>query len=253
MSIMTPEITLYRQAAERLRHCRHAVALTGAGISVESGIPDFRSEGGLWSRFDPMQFGHIESFRRNPSKVWQMLLEMDALLSHSVPNGAHFALAELEKLNRLKSVITQNVDSLHQRAGSTHVIEYHGHGRSLRCDQCGRAYERQGLTWQELPPRCTCGGPLRPNFVFFGEEIPPDAHRQAIDAARACDLMLVVGTSGTVAPASFLPGIAKELGAFIIEINPERTQLSARLSDLCIAERAGTALPAIVVALDHVK
>jgi NAD-dependent deacetylase len=253
MPIMTPEITLYRRTAELLRHCRHAVALTGAGISVESGIPDFRSEGGLWSRFDPIEFGHIESFRRNPSKVWQMLLEMDALLSRSEPNAAHFALAELEKRNRLKSVITQNVDSLHQRAGSNQVIEYHGHGRSLRCDQCGQAYQREGFTWQKLPPRCTCGGPLRPSFVFFGEEIPPDAHRRAVDAARACDLMLVVGTSGTVAPASFLPGIAKELGAFIVEINPERTQLSERLADLCIAERAGKALPAIVVALDEIK
>lgn len=250
---MTAETSLYRRAADRLQRCRHAVALTGAGISVESGIPDFRSEGGLWSRFDPVEFGHIESFRRNPAKVWRMLLEMDALLSSAEPNGAHYALAELQKRKRLNSVITQNVDSLHQRAGSSQVIEYHGHGRSLRCDRCGKTYGREGFTWQELPPRCSCGGPVRPNFVFFGEDIPQDAHRKAMEEARACDLMLVVGTSGTVAPASLLPGIAKELGAFIVEINPERTEISRRIADLSIAESAGLALPGIVAVFDDLE
>jgi NAD-dependent deacetylase len=248
---MSTQTTRYQWVADHLQRCRHVVAVTGAGISVESGIPDFRSADGLWSRFDPMEFGHIQSFRRDPAKVWRMLQEMDALLGRADPNGAHYALAELEKRGRLEWVITQNVDSLHQRAGSTQVIEYHGHGRSLRCDRCGKTYEREGLTWKELPPRCACGGPLRPNFVFFGEDIPRDAHRQAMDAARTCDLMLVVGTSGTVAPASYLPGIAKEHGAVIVEINPQPTELSRSLADLCLAEAAGTALPAIVAALDH--
>ncbi len=250
---MGTESSLYRRIADRLQRSGHIVALTGAGISVESGIPDFRSEGGLWSRFDPMEFGHIESFRRNPAKVWQMLLEMDRLLTRAEPNRAHFALAELERRYRLEAVITQNVDSLHQRAGSMHVIEYHGHGRSLRCDRCGQVYSREELTLQELPPRCLCTGPLRPNFVFFGEDIPRDAHRQAVEASRACDLMLVIGTSGSVAPASYLPGMAKELGAFIVEINPSPTENSRRIADLCLVERAGTALPGILTALDKVE
>jgi NAD-dependent deacetylase len=247
---MCPRSNPHEQAANRLQLSRYAVALTGAGISVESGIPDFRSAGGLWSRFDPMEFGHIESFRRNPAKVWQMLLEMDALLEQATPNPAHVVLAQLEQRQLLKAVVTQNVDSLHQRAGSAAVIEYHGHGRTLRCEECGRVHARERLALATLPPRCSCGGPLRPSFVFFGEDIPPQAHRQAMEAVGACDLLMVVGTSGTVAPASYLPAVAKEHGAFILEINPVRTEISTRFADLSIAEPAGKALPGILAALD---
>jgi len=243
----------HKQAADRLRQSRYAIALTGAGISVESGIPDFRSADGLWSRYDPMEFGHIVSFRRDPAKVWQMLLEMDALLHCSVPNPAHYALAELEQRRLIKSIITQNVDSLHQRAGSLRVVEYHGDGRTLRCDGCAQSYSRETVPFAKLPPLCWCGKPLRPNFVFFGEDISPTAHRDAVEAARHCDLMLVVGTSGTVAPASYLPAMAKQRGAFILEINPAKTEFSAKLADLSIAESAGTALPAIVAALDGLE
>jgi NAD-dependent deacetylase len=243
----------HKEAAERLRQSRYAIALTGAGISVESGIPDFRSADGLWSRYDPMEFGHIVSFRRNPAKVWQMLVEMDALLHGSVPNPAHFALAELEQRRIVRSIITQNVDSLHQRAGSRHVVEYHGDGRTLRCDGCARSYSRETVALDALPPLCSCGKALRPNFVFFGEDIPSAAHRDAMEASRHCDLMLVVGTSGTVAPASYLPAMAKQAGAFVVEINPEKTEFTARLADLSIAEPAGQALPAIVAVLDGME
>jgi NAD-dependent deacetylase len=247
---MCPSSNPHQQAASRLQRSRHAVALTGAGISVESGIPDFRSAGGLWSRFDPMEFGHIDSFRRNPAKVWQMLIEMDALLNKAAPNPAHVVLAQLEQRRLLKAVITQNVDSLHQRAGSATVIEYHGHGRTLRCEECGRVHSRQQVALDTLPPRCSCGGPLRPSFVFFGEDIPAEAHHQAMEAVRACDLLVVVGTSGTVVPASYLPAVAKECGAFIVEINPAHTEISARFADLSIPEPAGKALSAIWAALD---
>jgi NAD-dependent deacetylase len=247
---MFPRSNPHRQAAARLQLSRYAVALTGAGISVESGIPDFRSAGGLWSRFDPLEFGHIESFRRNPAKVWRMLLEMDALLERAAPNPAHVVLAQLEQRQLLKAVVTQNVDSLHQRAGSAAVIEYHGHGRTLRCEECGQVHPRQRLALANLPPRCSCGGPLRPSFVFFGEDIPPQAHHQAMEAVSACDLLMVVGTSGTVAPASYLPAVAKEHGAFILEINPARTEISTRFADLSIAEPAGKALSAILAALN---
>jgi NAD-dependent deacetylase len=239
----------HRYVADRVRGSRHAIALTGAGISVESGIPDFRSPGGLWSRYNPMEYGHIEAFRRDPGKVWRMLLEMDSLLAASAPNPAHYALAELERGQHLWAVITQNVDSLHQRAGSANVIEYHGHGRTLRCDACGRDCPRVSLDTANLPPRCMCGGALRPNFVFFGEGIPSEAERRALLEAQQCDLLFVIGTSCTVAPASLLPLVAKEHGAYVVEINPEPTVISQGIVDLSLWETAGLALPLIVAAL----
>lgn len=246
-------MNFYQQAAEQILKSRSAVALTGAGISVESGIPDFRSPQGLWSKYDPMEFGHIESFRANPARVWRMLLEMDTLLIEAQPNRAHFALAELESRGLLKIVITQNVDSLHQRAGSHNVVEFHGHNRSLRCDACGARFARGSVALTSIPPECRCGNVLRPEFVFFGENIPPDAHRQAATAVDKCDLLIVVGTSATVAPASLLPLSAKRRGAFLLEINPTRTELSYRMSDIHIAEPAGKALSAIISALDRVS
>lgn len=237
------------EAAARLRASSWAVALTGAGISVESGIPDFRSPGGLWSKYDPMEYGDIRSFRINPGKVWRMLADMDRMLCEAKPNPAHEALAVLEREGILKGVITQNVDSLHQRAGSRTVVEFHGHGRSALCDQCGREVPREALKLENLPPRCDCGGPLRPNFVFFGEGIPREAYLQAAFMMERCDLLLVVGTSATVAPASQLPLMAKGRGAFLIEVNPNETELTAAQTDLHIALPAGKALPAIVSAM----
>ncbi|SMC18072.1 NAD-dependent deacetylase [Desulfacinum hydrothermale DSM 13146] len=240
---------LIQQAADRLLSSAWAVALTGAGISVESGIPDFRSPGGLWSKYDPMEYGDIQSFRRNPGKVWRMLLDMDHLLQSAAPNPAHYALARLEQEKILKGVVTQNVDSLHQRAGSRKVVEFHGHGRSARCDGCGRHFPREHLDLKELPPRCPCGGPIRPNFVFFGEAIPVEAQNEALRWVERCDVLLVVGTSATVAPASHLPIIAKGRGAFIIEINPQESDLTPTLTDLYIGEPAGRALSALVSAM----
>lgn len=240
---------IIHSVAEHLRKSRYAIALTGAGISVESGIPDFRSEEGLWSRYNPMEYGTIDAFIDNPGKVWKMLEEMDGLLMRAEPNPAHRALYDLEKRNIVKLIITQNIDSLHQRAGSRNVIEFHGHNRSLQCERCRKRFERREISLAELPPRCSCGGPLRPELVFFGEMIPPDAHDKAIEAALRCDVMLVVGTSATVAPASLLPRAAKRHGAFIIEINPSETELTHMFSDLHVAVPAGKALPAIVAAL----
>lgn len=237
------------EAASRLQASSWAVALTGAGISVESGIPDFRSPGGLWSRYDPLEYGDIRSFRANPGKVWRMLMDMDRMFHEALPNPAHFALAVLEGAGYLKGVITQNVDSLHQRAGSRHVVEFHGHGRSVRCDQCGREVPREALKVQDLPPRCACGGPMRPNFVFFGEDIPREAYFQAMHMMERCDLLLVIGTSATVAPASHLPVVVKNRGGFLIEVNPNETDLTSMHTDLYVPLPAGQALPAIVSAL----
>ena len=238
------------RAADLLKKSHNAIVLTGAGISVESGIPDFRSRGGLWSRFDPVEYACIDSFRANPAKVWRMLLEMDSLISNAEPNAAHYALAELERRGVIKEVVTQNVDSLHQKAGSGRVTEFHGHNRTLRCDRCGAKYAREDVSLQDLPPLCGCGSALRPDIVFFGEDIPVEAYKRALAAAGRCDLLLVVGTSATVAPASHLPRLAKSRNAAIVEINPIKTELTDRMTDLHIALPAGEALPAVIKALD---
>ncbi|NTV43217.1 MAG: NAD-dependent deacylase [Syntrophobacteraceae bacterium] len=239
----------YRRMIDRLAVSGHAVALTGAGISVESGIPDFRSAGGLWSKYDPMEYAHIQSFRSNPARVWQMLWEMDQLHGGAEPNPAHMALAELERRGIIKEVITQNVDSLHQRAGSRTVIEFHGHNRALRCEECSRRFMREAVRFDTLPPACSCGGPLRPEIVFFGELIPSDALEHAMEAARVCDFLMIVGTSASVAPASQIPRIAKSRGAFLLEVNPGASELPAGMVDFRIPLPAGVALPAIVTAL----
>jgi NAD-dependent deacetylase len=240
----------HQQVALEIARSRHMVALTGAGISVESGIPDFRSAGGLWSRYDPMEYGHIDSFRAAPDRVWKMLLDMNKVLSAARPNPAHRALAEMERRGLLEAVITQNVDGLHQEAGSRNVIEFHGTNRVLKCDRCHEMVDWSDALLETLPPRCRCGGPLRPDFVFFGEGIPAEAHKRATEEAQACDLMMVVGTSASVAPASYLPYLAKSHGALILEVNPASTELTGTLADLRIAQPAGSALSSLLDALD---
>jgi NAD-dependent deacetylase len=244
---------VYHQFSELLLKSRYAIALTGAGISVESGIPDFRSKDGLWSKFDPMEYAYIDSFRVNPGKVWKMLVEMESLFAGANPNDAHLALGELEKLGIVKMVVTQNIDSLHQRGGSANVVEFHGHFRSLHCDSCFKMYAREEIVFGTLPPLCSCGGALRPDIVFFGEGIPSDAYSLAMEAAGKCDLMLVIGTSASVAPASQLPRIAKKAGARLLEINPESSELSGWITDIHIAEPAGKALGNILLTIKEMR
>ncbi len=237
---------IYRRFSGLLLQSRYAIALTGAGISVESGIPDFRGKNGLWSKHDQFEYGHIDSFRSNPAKVWKMLMKMSALVESVNPNEAHFALAELEKFGVIKMVITQNVDSLHQRAGSNNVVEFHGNFRRMHCNNCLKPYLRADISLDRLPPLCSCGGPIRPDIVMFGEGIPPEAYSRAFEAAEKCDLMLVVGTSASVAPASELPRIAKNNGARVLEINPVVSGLAGRITELHIMEPAGQALRSIL-------
>ncbi|MGA2404680.1 MAG: NAD-dependent deacylase [Syntrophobacteraceae bacterium] len=245
----------YHRFSELLLKSRHAIALTGAGISVESGIPDFRGKNGIWSKRDPFEYGHIDSFRANPAKVWKMLMEMGALVESVNPNEAHLGLGELEKLGIIKMVVTQNVDSLHQRGGSVNVVEFHGNFRRMHCDNCQKAYLRADISLVRLPPLCSCGGPIRPDIVLFGEGIPPEAYSRAFEAAKKCDLMLVVGTSASVAPASQLPGIAKRNGAHVLEINPVASELTERITELHIMEPAAVAFRDImkIVRSMHVK
>jgi len=222
------------------------VALTGAGMSVDSGIPAFRGSQGLWDRYDPMEFAHIDAFRANPKKVWQMLVELENIVAQAQPNAAHWALAQLEEMGHLKAIITQNIDALHQMAGSKEVIEFHGNGQHLVCLSCGNLFPKDAVSLNELPPRCSCRGILKPDVVFFGEPIPLEASQRAFQVTEECDLMLVVGTSAVVAPASHLPFLAKQQGAIIVEINLERTHLSETISDYVVEASAGQALSAIL-------
>ncbi|MEW6660445.1 MAG: NAD-dependent deacylase [Thermodesulfobacteriota bacterium] len=225
---------------------RNVLALTGAGISVESGIPDFRSPGGLWERFDPMEYATIQAFRRNPAKVWELLKEMDRIITTARPNPAHFALAELEARGLLLGIITQNVDNLHQAAGSQRVVEYHGNALRFVCDTCRGQHPRETLDFAQTPLYCLCGGLIRPDVVFFGEPIPPRAREEAEHLASSCNLLLIIGTSGEVSPANYLPHIAKDHGAVIVENNLEPTRLTRSVTDYFLPGKAGILLPLVV-------
>lgn len=226
-----------------------AIALTGAGISVDSGIPDFRSAHGLWSRYEPMEYATIDAFRLHPRKVWDMLFELHDTVGDAAPNAGHAALAELEEMGLLDAVITQNIDDLHQRAGSQDVVEFHGSTAWLRCPDCDERYRSadKPIAPPE-PPLCDrCGAVLKPDFIFFGEMIPSDALNRSMKLAAGCRLMLVVGTSALVAPASQLPALAMQAGAAIVEANLEETALSR----MCLHRLEGPAaetLPMLVEA-----
>jgi len=234
------------RAAEDLARAEKVVALTGAGISVESGIPPFRGKGGVWEKIDPIEHASIEAFMNDPEKVWKVLLkDMKELLDSAEPNEGHYGLARLERLQRLATVITQNVDGLHQSAGNTDVIEFHGSFARHRCLACGLVRATADVDLAVIPPRCGCGGIFRPDVVFFGEMIPTTALVRSQLAAQECDVMLVVGTSATVQPAATMPVIARDAGATIIEINPEATPLTGRISDYLIRGSAGRIMNAL--------
>jgi NAD-dependent deacetylase len=223
------------QAADILTHAKTVIALTGAGISVESGIPPFRGKGGLWEKIDPMAVAHIDSLMNDPKRVWEVLIkDMKIILDKAKPNPAHTGLVDLEQMGILKTVITQNVDGLHQMAGNRDVIEFHGTFARQRCMDCDSRMETSQVDLSNIPPRCACGGILRPDAVFFGEMIPPEKLMNSQVAAATCDVMLVIGTSAMVQPAATMPFIAKGNNAVIIEINPEPTPLTSRISTLSL-------------------
>ncbi len=243
---------LIKEAVRDLAAARKVTALTGAGISIESGIPPFRGKGGLWERFDPMEIAHIDALMRDPARVWTILVkEMKEIVDSASPNDGHKGLAKLEEMGKLKTVITQNIDGLHQAAGNTDVIEFHGSFAWQRCMDCSRKYETRRVDISEIPPRCSCGGILRPDAVFFGEMIPSEALWRSRQIASDCDLMLVIGTSAVVQPAALMPVIAKDSGAKIIEINPERTPLTEDISDYLIMGGAGEVMNRIVAELEQ--
>jgi len=235
------------RAAQDIIQSKNVSALTGAGISVESGIPPFRGKGGLWESFDPMEYAHIQAFMQNPKKVWDVLLKaMKEVMDIAKPNNAHNGLAQLEKWGYLQTIITQNVDGLHQMAGNTDVIEYHGSFARNYCMECHTNYSISEIVLDSTPPKCQCGGIIRPDCVFFGEEIPYDNIIRSFEVAQSCDIMLVIGTSAIVQPAAMIPEYAREAGVKIIEINPETTPLTGRVSDYLLKGPAGDIMKQLI-------
>jgi NAD-dependent deacetylase len=238
----------YEKVADIIKEQKYLVAFTGAGISVDSGIPAFRGGQGLWEKYDPMEYAHIRAFTVDPEKVWVMLREMSEVILKSEPSPAHRALATLEEKGYLKVVITQNVDGLHHVAGNNDVIEYHGNHRWLTCVGCAK---RTPLTLEMIQvrpyPRCEkCNKALKPDVVFFGEGIPMIAMLRANEEANKCRVMFIIGTSGVVYPAAEIPYIAKSKGATIVEINIESTPFTSSITDYFFTGTASQVLPKIL-------
>ncbi len=237
---------LIDRAARLIVRLGSASALTGAGISADSGVPTFRGPDGLWRRFRPEELATPEAFERNPRLVWEWYKWRMERIARAEPNPGHYALAELERLGLLRCIITQNVDGLHQRAGSRNVIELHGNIWRARCTRCGHRVVFRELP-SEVPPRCPrCGSLLRPDVVWFGEPIPEDAWRRAVECIAETRVHLVVGTSGVVYPAALLPRLAKQRGSVVIEVNVEPSALTEEVTDIFLRGRAAEVLPALV-------
>ncbi len=222
------ENTLFEIAYQMIEKSKYLVALTGAGISVESGIPTFRGPEGLWTKYDPQTYAGIDGFLNNPERSWDFFYSFYEMLLKANPNAAHLALAKMEKINALKYTITQNIDGLHHAAGQQRVIEIHGSMQNLICLTCKRKWNSQGILFgsSDTPPLCECGGVLKPDAVLFGESLPLEGFFEALEQIRLADVLLLVGTSGLVHPVNEFPEIAVRHGARIIEINPEKTFLT---------------------------
>ena len=255
---------LIQRAAEDLIKARYRIALTGAGISTESGIPDFRGPDGIWTKNPEAEMKAYEvydQFKANPKGYWEERLDPQGSMSRLFsilgeigkvqPNPGHYALAELEKMGILGCVITQNVDGLHQKAGSKKVIEYHGGINKFRCIVCNRRFSRDELNLEKirmeekLPPHCQCGGVIKDDGVFFGEPIPSDVLERSQKEGWKCDLMLICGTSAVVYPFAGLPEMVNP-ATTIIEINADPTPLTGRISNYLIQGKTGEILPQVV-------
>jgi NAD-dependent protein deacetylase/lipoamidase len=239
-----------------LRRARCAIVLTGAGISTPSGIPDFRSEGsGLWARQEPLEVASLSAFREHPDKFFRWFQPLAGQILAAIPNPAHLALAALEGAGHIQMIITQNIDALHQRAGSKNVVEMHGSLRTLTCTQCFQRVESEGrlpayLETGRAPICPRCGSVLKPDVILFGEQLPQKVWLQAEAAARACDLMIVAGSSLEVLPVASLPMTAIEHGAHLVIINQTETYLNVRADATFLADVA-TVLPRIAELVLH--
>lgn len=247
-------MNIYQEAAKQIVNSHYCVAFTGAGISVESGIPPFRGKNGLWNKYDPKTF-EIDYFLQDSARAWMILRDIFYdLFGRVLPNTAHYALAELEQRGLLKSVITQNIDNLHKDAGSKEVYEFHGSLKEIICLNCGQKVNVSQVDMNRLPPTCLrCGGLMKPDVVFFGEAIPACAASKSFDASQKADCMILIGTTGTVAPANIIPPRAKDGGTTIIEINPDPSEYTNWITDIFIQDNATTAMENLMDAIDEIS
>jgi len=260
---------LIERAARDLVNSKYAIALTGAGISTESGIPDFRGPSGIWTKNPEAErraYAGYQRFLEDPKAWWEESLttprpSLMGDLEKRLPNPGHYALVELEKIGILKCVVTQNVDALHEKAGNKRVLEYHGSVAKMRCVSCTSRFSRDEFDLErlrredKLPPLCPkCGGVIKTDGVFFGEPIPPDVAQQSLVEAQKCDLMLICGTSAVVYPFASLPRVARQRAITIIEVNAEPTPLTEEMvSDYLIQGKTGEILPRIVEAVKKIR
>jgi NAD-dependent deacetylase len=247
-----------KKAAKLLLNSKNAIVLTGAGISTESGIPDFRGEGGIWDKYKPEIYGNIQAFLKDPSKFWKMAEDIAPTLFNAEPNPGHYAIADLEKMNIVKAIITQNVDELHQKSGSIIVYEVHGSVNRFSCIGCRASYNKAQLLRKlkkekELPPGCNyCGAPLKPSVVLFGENLPNFEKYMSIDLAEKADVMLIAGSSLMVAPICDLPLFTLRKGGKIIIINDEPTYLDER-AEIVVNNKTGVVLPLILEEIKKIQ
>ncbi len=234
--------------AEKIRNAKKITVLTGAGISKASGIPTFRGKDGLWSKYSPSELATYQAFTKNPKLVWQWYNYRRQIIKSAKPNAAHHAISELEQIFKYNfTLITQNIDSLHIQAGNKNILELHGNIFETKCLICERIYFDDTIYEDdELPPKCKfCDGKVRPNVVWFGENLDRDILDQAMAASAQCDVFLCIGTSGVVQPAASLPKIASDIRAFVVEINTEYSGISI-YSDETLIGKAEEILPQIV-------
>lgn len=225
--------TLIKESASILKDSKYTIAFTGAGISVESGIPPFRGEHGLWNKYNPevLDLGY---YLDNPEESWVYIREIFYdFFADAQPNAAHKVLARMEENGLLQSVITQNIDNLHFASGSKTVHEFHGNSKRLKCLKCGEIYSASEFDFKTVPPKCKADGePLKPDFIFFGEGIPPDAYSSSFADAEKAKVCIIIGSTGEVVPASYVPRTAKQNGAVIIEVNPTESLFTENVTDI---------------------
>ena len=230
---------MIEKAVKLIKNAKHITAFTGAGISVESGIPPFRGKNGLWNKYNPI-FLDINYFYQNPQESWKLIKEIFYdFFGKAKPNAAHLALSQMEKLGYLNSIITQNIDNLHQEAGSKKIWEFHGNSRNLICTNCNKIYSVKDIDLFYLPPKCEeCGTVLKPDFIFFGESIPEPARSKSFAETKLADVFILIGTTGEIMPASMIPIEAKKNGVKIIEINTVHSNYTDSIADIFLQGKA---------------
>ncbi len=235
----------------RLSDAQNVVAFTGAGISAESGVPTFRGADGIWGKMKPEELASMEGFMKNPALVWEWYAHRKKIIAEIAPNAGHAALVRMEELFPHVAVITQNIDNLHRRAGSTTVFELHGNIERNFCMKCGTNVSNAEVLASPGVPLCqSCGGMIRPDVVWFGEMLPEEEWEQSVRAAERADVFLSIGTSAVVYPAASLPLVAKRSGAYLVEINPEPTPLTEK-TDEFLQGPSGSILPALCLAVEQ--